>query len=334
MPEYISSFISGFEPFIAETLHALLPGVNDIRVSGGLVSYNYSGVYGNIHAAGIFNNTFIVLARFFDIGFSTMIQAIVKKTNVSYKRYIKPGCKFRVRFQQNGRFVHVPESDLAISEGIVTYKTGLAVDRARPDVEFWYIIRADGSGIYAMLTVEYASMGRRLQPGELRPELARLICLFSGMKKGDVVLDPFAGYGSIVEQAAALNGNARVFACDIDQRMVEYTIRRSRHLGARADIQRADARSLGFICDGSIDHIITDPPWAEYDKAIGDVEALYRASFTECARVLKSSGALTLVTSKKAEAESAARATGFMLDKKLDILVNGKKAGVYRFISS
>jgi len=147
-------------------------------------------------------------------------------------------------------------------------------------------------------------------------------------------LDPFAGYGSIVEQAAALNGSARVFACDIDQKMVEYTRRRSRHMGARADIRRADARSLGFICDGSIDHIITDPPWAEYDKAISDVEALYRACFSECARVLKSNGALTLVTSKKAEAERATRAAGFMLDKKLDILVNGKKAGVFKFINS
>jgi len=334
MPEYISSFTSGFEPLIAEAFPVLLPGAEDIQVSGGLVSYNYSGVYGNIHAAGIFNNTFIILARFSGIGFSAMIRAVARKTDANIKRYVKPGWMFRVRFQQNGRFVHVPDIDLTIAEGIIAKKTGLVVDRARPDVEFWYIMRADGSGIYAMLTPERANEGRRLHPGELKPELARLICLFSGVKRGDAVLDPFAGYGSIIEQAAALNGNARIFACDIDQRMVDHTRRRSRHIGARADIRRADARSLGFISDGSIDHIITDPPWGVYDKAIGDVETLYRACFKEFARVLSSGGALTLVTSKKAEAERTARAAGFMPDKKLDILVNGKKAGIYRFISS
>jgi 23S rRNA G2445 N2-methylase RlmL len=262
-----------------------------------------------------------------------MIKAAEKKTDVNFMRYIKHGLKFRVRFQQNGRFIQVPASDLITAESIVVSKTELALDRACSAVEFWYIKRVDGSGIYALLNHKRANADRRLQPGELRPELARLICLFGGVKRGDAVLDPFAGYGSIVEQAAALNGNARVFACDFDQRMVDYIRRRTRYLNARADIRRADARSLGFIRDGSIDYIITDPPWAEYDKEIGDVETLYRACFEECSRVLRTSGAFTLITSKKAEAERAARAAGFILNKKQNILVNGKKAEVYKFIN-
>jgi 23S rRNA G2445 N2-methylase RlmL len=333
VPEYLSSFTSGFEPLIAEALPALLPGVKNARITEGLAAYSYGGAVNAVHSAGIFNNTFIALARLPGMDFHSMIKAIVKGHAIDVKHYVKPQSRYRVRFQQNGRFVQVPAASLALAESVAAQRTRLAIDRARPDIEFWYIRRADGSGYYALLTQMRARTEKASQPGELKPELARLLCLLAGVKGGCTVLDPFAGYGSIAGQAATLNGNARVYACDIDQGMADHLKRRFRHMGARIDIRRADARSLGFIGDGIIDHIITDPPWAEYDRSINEVEALYRASLQECSRVLKPGGVLTLVTSKKAEAERAAHAAGFILNKKLDILVSGKKAGAYKFIN-
>ena len=99
----------------------------------------------------------------------------------------------------------------------------------------------------------------------------------------------------------------------------------------KAAVYQWDARDMASIEDGSIDRIITDPPWGIYDgERYGDIQEFYNEFMREFVRVLRPGGTLTLLSAAKVEAMRAARAAGLRPEGRLDILVNGKKAALLR----
>ena len=150
------------------------------------------------------------------------------------------------------------------------------------------------------------------EKGALHPELAYGMALLAQIRPGETVLDPFAGSGAVGE--AVKHFGAKPLLSDI---------------APKPGIAACDARDLVQIRDGSIDRIVTDPPWGIYEKC--DVNALYRAAFAEFRRVLKPSGAVVLLTAAAREAETAMVEAGFAHEKTLRVLVNGKKAALTRW---
>ncbi len=68
-------------------------------------------------------------------------------------------------------------------------------------------------------------------PGSMSPKLARCMVNLTGIKKGDLVLDPFCGTGGILIEAGIMG--ARVVGADIDERMVEGTIKNLNYCGIK-----------------------------------------------------------------------------------------------------
>ena len=328
MPEYLSTFPAGFEPLVKQALPALLRGVRKAQVKGGVALYQYDGDFRNPGKVGLFSNTFAVLAPLNGQNFHAMVRSVAGRRISIDRRFIRPDARFRVRFWQNGRFAKVDARDMATAEQAAARASRMSVDRKGADAEFWYIRRADGTGYYALL-IEQRKEGSPARPGELKPELAWGIGLFAVVKPGARVLDPFAGYGAIPEQLLALYPNILLVASDIDASIVKALKQRFKTRLDASAIQVADARSLKHLADGSIDHIVTDPPWGLYDSSMGDPGAFYRAFLAEFARVLAPNGRLTLLTAAKDIALAAAKEAGFAVEAYLDLLVNGKKAGLY-----
>lgn len=333
MPIYASTFTSGLEPLIKDQLPRLLRGCQIYDIYNGLIVFRFDGKQEMLDRLDIFANTYLVLHRQNNPTFKSMVRQAAAKADPSFTSRVRSGQTFRVRFQKNGQLERVERDVHEQAEDLVKRRARLRVDREHPDHEFWYIIRSENIGLYCMLVSRREQTERDLPQGELRPELARCICLYSGAAARETLLDPFAGHGALPGQLLKSRRYAAVLMGDSDRECVR---RMRRKFAApieegKAAVYQWDARDMAAIEDGSIDRIITDPPWGIYDgERYGDIQEFYNEFMREFVRVLRPGGTLTLLSAAKVEAMRAARAAGLRPEGRLDILVNGKKAALLR----
>jgi sugar phosphate isomerase/epimerase/SAM-dependent methyltransferase len=202
-------------------------------------------------------------------------------------------------------------------------------------IEFWYIIRRENIAYYAQLLSKRTYTEKNLNKGELRPEFALLIAYWAQIKANDVVMDPFAGYGSIPLQIYKNLKFHKLIVNDIDINKVKYIKKLFAKFkeAKNVEIICKDSMCLPNIGDKTIDKIIADPPWGIYEE-IGDIQDFYHNLLVEFKRVLKDEGEIIILTSGKIELENAASSCGLKIFDKIDTLVNGKKAGVFKLVKN
>lgn len=326
---YLSTFTSGFEPLVAEALMGAIKELSYTpRVSPGIVIYGCGLEPAEvIGRTGFFSNTFVLLEEMDGSASFADMARRAEKGRKGARRYLPGGeVTYRVRFHDRGSFSKVPREVQLAAERAAGRECGGRLDRVSPDVEFWYIRRADGGSYYALLTLRRAASEKSLRPGELRPELARMLCLLAGVGTGEKVsvLDQFAGSGAIPLQARLLG--AKVTASDIDPGAAADM--KERFKGRDIEVMCCDARALP-IADSSFDRVVTDPPWGEYDSQV-DPGELYAGAFSELKRVLRPGGRAVVLSGAAGAAGEAAARAGFNIETRLDVLVNGKKAAVFK----
>ncbi|MBR5033130.1 MAG: methyltransferase, partial [Treponema sp.] len=219
----------------------------------------------------------------------------------------------------------------------VVRNSRLTLDRLSPTNEIWFSIRREGFAFCGELISKREFTEKNLNKGELRPEIAYLMCCFAKLQKDDVVLEPFCGYGAIPMQLAKRFSCQKIYVSDIDEEKVK-ALQEKKALrqaqgpravqGAQLDIRRADAFELSHIPDVSIDAIITDPPWGLWEN-IPDIEDFYNRMFVSFKRVLKPDGKMTILTARTVEFEKVVQNAGLKITDSLHTLVNGKKASLY-----
>lgn len=327
MAQYYSTFPAGFEPVIEDFIARDMPGVQVLRMLEGAVEYKRRGVLSDIPPW--FNNTFLCLTTF-PRAVKDPIQHMVRlalthgvDADTIFNHLPEGAATFRAMFMVDGLLTHAGDKTMAKTEAFLAEFSGLKPGRALPDVEFWFLYRKEGMGFLLMRLTYHKDYAQQLHPGELRPDIASLLCRLSNPKPGDAFLDPFAGYGGIVK-ARMRYPAAKITAGDTTLTPeLKYALR-----GAdNADALKMDARDMAAIPSGSIDAIVCDPPWGEYEP-LPDPAAFYGKFAAEARRVLKKDGRLVMLTALKKEAEAALR-MNFALDGRLDVLVSGKKAVVF-----
>ncbi len=120
-------------------------------------------------------------------------------------------------------------------------------------------------------TAQYQRAGRYLpevarHPGKMLPVLARRI-LAEYSKVGDLVVDPLAGIGTTLAEAA-LTGR-RAVGVELDERWVTLCTENLDHMlegpqRCLAEIRQGDARRLGDVTGdlaGRVDLVVTSPPY-------------------------------------------------------------------------
>ena len=334
MPVYASMFTTGLEPLMRECLPRVLRGAEVYEISNGLIIYRFNGKPELLKRLTMCTNTYMVLLRMRNVSFKTLVRKASVSAADAFVYRVRPGETYRIRFQKNGKLERVDDSLRSQAEQIVRHKARLNVNRETPDWEFWYILRSEGLAFYGMLVNRREATERELDKGELRPELAQSMYLYSGATGRHSVLDPFAGHGSIPAQALKARRSAPVYAFDADAESVRRLRRRfAREIDAGvAYVEREDAQSLAALRDSSIDRIITDPPWGDYAEIDESaLTTLYYNFMLQARRVLKHDGVLVMLTGAKAIAQHVAKLAGFINQGRMDVLVNGKKAMIARF---
>ncbi len=328
MAQYYSTFPAGFEPAIEEFIARDMPGVQLLRTLEGAVEYKRRGTLTEIPTW--FNNTFLCLTTFARAP-KDPIQHMVRLAltrgvdSETILNHMPDGAAtFRAMFMVDGLISHTGEKTMAKAEAFLADMSGLRPGRALPDVEFWFLYRSkEGLGFLLMRLTYRKEQGQQARPGELRPDIASLLCRLTNPKPGETFLDPFAGSGGIA-RARLRTPAEKVIAGDIAPSAdLRYALR-----GAdNGTILKMDALAMADIPSGSVDAIACDPPWGD-TMPIANAQTFYGKFAAEAKRVLKRGGRLVMLTALKKEAEEAL-VMNFALDGRLEVLVAGKKATVF-----
>jgi tRNA (guanine10-N2)-dimethyltransferase len=130
------------------------------------------------------------------------------------------------------------------------------------------------------------------------PRIARALINLSGIKPGELFLDPFCGTGGILIEAGLVG--ARVIGIDAQEKLVT---------GARINLEAFDldyALMQGDACriplkEDTLDAVVTDPPYGRSAAILAEsLEKLYSCAFEEIQRVLKPGGIAVVVSDKPA----------------------------------
>jgi tRNA G46 methylase TrmB len=244
-----------------------------------------------------------------------------------------PRNTFRIITSVANQLVQVDSVLMQKLEQWVANKTGLRTNRAKPDFEFWLLKRSEGHGFFAFRLSHHKAYDKILQKGELRPELANVLCRLSEPAPDELFLDPFCGSGAIPIQRAKHFPKGLVIASDFDEQKVGALKARVKALGLtkRIVVRHDDALNLTRYKPDSIHKIVTDPPWGHFTQTSSPIAEFYARMLGEFARVLRPGGRSVIVTGETTALDDALSNTsrGLEVKQRFNILLSGKKAGVY-----
>ena len=124
----------------------------------------------------------------------------------------------------------------------------------------------------------------------------------SAVARVRALLDPFCGSGTIAIEASFLLPDARIVAADRDEEAVDGARRNLDAVGTtgRIDVRTADARDLDeHYAPGSIDAIVTNPPFGIRMHKEADFRRLYRRFLETAHLILAPHGVIVILVGKK-----------------------------------
>jgi len=337
MHQYFSTFITGFQEVVRNALEKQLKGAEIKLLLDGLVAYKTNAPYQNIRGIRFFNNNYYML-RYFDRlkneSIEYMMQSIVNNKkplpNVPYEIMGRAG-SFRIVASMENQTVSPNRNLLAQTEEFLSRQWRLKVSRSLPDIEVWFLLRSEGNAFVGIRRRERNNDKKNITKGELRPELANLLCWVSDPDKEDIFLDPFAGSGAIPMERPRAFPYRKIIASDYDPELFRKLNVRFRKNTDKFVLGKWDALNLNQLGNQSVDKIVTDPPWGLYSHQDIDLQVFYENMLAEFNRILKPEGTMVILTAQKTLFERVLnKISELSLVKKFEILVSGKKAGIYK----
>jgi len=340
MNTYLSAFISGFQKPVKQLLKKNVGALKIHLLFDGLVVYQTNENVSNIQKLRFLNNTFLVLKKFDKLpraekAFEYMLKSAAGlNLNVALKNFLPNAKIFRIITSNENEFVSVDKKLLARVENKIIGLKGikLKVNPRRPQIEFWFLRRSENIGFFLMRLTKNIT-NKKLHAGELRPELAYILCSLSEPDKSDIFLDPFAGYESIPIERAKIFPYNLIFAGDNNKEFKQFIKEKIKTRKTKKTIipKVQDALDMQLFEDNFITKIVTDPPWGLFED-IKDITSFYFSMTDEFLRVLKSGGIIILLTARKNEFENilSSHKNSIELQEKYDILVSGKKSAIYK----
>jgi tRNA G10 N-methylase Trm11 len=338
---FYASFIPGLQNFIAEVIKERLADAVIHKLLDGAVIFETETSYDKLNFF-CFNNIFACISIMEHIESSTALEKHIREFTVSEtaEEIIANNSAnfhtFRIVVSNENKPASIDENLRIAAEKRISRLSGLKVDRANPDAEFWFLFRRDDShggknfSVFMKRLTLRPSWENSLHRGELPPPLAWTLCRFARLSHKDTVLDPFCGYGSIPEAAFKHFHVNNFIACDSDRDAFLFSAARfKKRKNAGFIIHNADFELLpSLVAEKSIDAIVTDPPWGQF-KEIDD--RFYIKMFGVFEKMLKDGGRAVVLCANKDTVVKAASGC-FSLQDSIPILLSGKKTVIFHFL--
>ncbi|MCX4763833.1 hypothetical protein OG562_23260 [Streptomyces sp. NBC_01275] len=237
---------------------------------------------------------------------------------------------FRIMAHVDGELASLAPGVKTGFERAVSANTGGRVEPRGSCQEFWLIGRLDLRDLMFC-----ARLPKRKRPkkarGAVSHELSSMLVLASRPGDQDVFLDPFGGSGSFALSRAEMPARDIVYSdLDLASHRREFPDELIRD--KRVRLLSEDALTLTSIPDGSVDVIVTDPPWGEYEELPMPYPEFTQSVSESFARVLRpTTGRFVLMCARRGAADfrQSLEGAGFTIDTTHDILVNGHPATVF-----
>lgn len=336
MNRFLGTFISGTGEIVENILRGRAKDLELCALPDGAAEFETAIPYSDLNLF-CFNNLFRVLHRTElrsegDVLDRYLAELAASQPDWAAARDNSPKIRsFRLMTSRQNQLVSVNPALRERLERKISKETGLRIDRSRPDTEFWLLSRSEGTCYFLKRLSRHTAYDKALDPGELHPELAYMMCWLTRPKYTDTVLDPFCGYGAIPVQRCKRFPFFKVYAFDKNGKALARTKEKLSRRGESIVVKKQDVLALGTVLPAaSVDAVITDPPWGFFEDVGMDLETFYRKTLEQLEYVLKPGGRLVVLTAKKEELHRAA--AGFpqlSLQKEYNILVSGKKTGLY-----
>ncbi len=186
--------------------------------------------------------------------------------------------------------------------------------------EILFIAAQDGVYIGKTLCVqEYEAFSKRdygrpvrdMKSGVMPPKLARMMVNLSGIKTEEVLLDPFCGSGTVIQEAVLL-GYKNILGRDGSDKAIRDSLENlswlkdNTHFHAKLNIKQFDVRKVSDdILENSVSAVVTEPYLGPtlhgeiYSEKLRstryELRNLYLSAFTEFRKILKQNGIVVMI---------------------------------------
>ncbi|MBI3442502.1 MAG: hypothetical protein HY007_01945 [Candidatus Sungbacteria bacterium] len=224
MKTYFSTFVTGTQEIIEEILKKRRDRFKIKLLLDGLMVYASDYPEREIRNFRFFNNSFISVRLFKSLkpnkqSLESMITSVTRNHGLerALAQYAPPGRKFfKIVASLENQTTAIAHTVLRGLESKIMHINGLRLSIKNPNLEFWFLLRREGYGFFGIrITYPYGAE-RRPAKGELRKEISHIMSTLSEPQPKDIILDPFAGYGSIPSERGISFPYQKIFAVEYD----------------------------------------------------------------------------------------------------------------------
>lgn len=272
MTIYFSTFISGFNSLILELIKKDIKDIKNIKIFDGAVVYESNSDIESIKKIRYFNNSFIVIKEF---KYNSTPNIVVLDRIINELLNGQNNFNIPTIPMKTFKIFSSLENTLVKPDGKLMYhlvelleeKTKKKYNSNFADTEFWILYRSEMVGFFMLRITENK---KKLNKGELRPELTNLLCRLSSPKESDIFLDPFCGSGAIPLERSRIADFKGIFVSDKDENLVKELKNKIKKIKASKIQKSFFVKNLDFFKntfeDNFFDVIVTDPPWGLYEE--------------------------------------------------------------------
>lgn len=218
--------------------------------------------------------------------------------------FIRDGQSFVVRAKRIKHYVDFPGELLEQKVGGCIFRKGFRANLKTPDVEFRIILSEKAVLGTLLSSIDRSAYETRnpqnkpfFYPGVLMPRVARALVNLSGIKTGELFLDPFCGTAGILVEAGLVG--AKVIGIDAQEKIVIGACMNLKAYGLNFVLMEGDACRIP-LKEATIDAVVTDPPYGRSAAILAEsLEVLYSNALQEIQRVLKPGGIAVVVSDKE-----------------------------------
>ncbi|MGQ0717302.1 MAG: TRM11 family SAM-dependent methyltransferase [Pseudonocardiales bacterium] len=327
---YYVQFTAGTGTLMLDALDTQLPELRVRYADDSAMVLETSAAPTKVAGVPFLKNAFAVIA---ETGRGDLDRGVTQLAKVAEKRPFPklpgPGGRFRIMVHVDGSLAPVGPKAKSAIERTIGLRTGSRVEPRGQCQEYWVVGR-QGMKEYLL----GARLPKPQKPakakGAISHELSAMLVAASRPTPQDIFLDPFAGTGSF--PLARLELPVRqVLYSDLDLIRLRRELPRQLTDGKRVRLLDEDGRTLPSIADGSIDVIVTDPPWGEHEELDQPFPEFAPAIGASFARVLHPGRGryVLLINRRNAATMSKGLAeAGLAPDDEHEVLVNGHPATV------
>lgn len=313
------TFPAGLSSLVEACLQDDLAGVTTRHADDSALLLSSRSPGETIAGLPYLKNTFEVILEVPRTSLDAAARAIAKRVQGTAPKSLGVMRSFRLMAQVDGQLSPLDRRAKETLERAIKTKTGASVNaRGGSGDEVWVIGRRE---LPQFILARRLSKGKKMPAaGSLGTELSHLLVRMSNPAGDDTFLDPFCGSGALV-RARATWPVRRILCADLyaDPEL---------H-GVDVEYLREDALELPSVPTGSVDAIVSDPPWGEHEDLGADDDRFYVAMAGSFARLLDpQQGRLVLLVARRLEetVSGALSRCGFSITGRVPLLVNGHPA--------